>query len=171
MFYVGFDGVEIHGANGFLIDQFLKDQVNDRTDEYGGCLENRCRFALEIVEAICDAIGADRVGFRISPWTDYMDCVDSNPNALGLYMAETLNKYKIQYLHAIEPRMKVASEDEHNTPDNLVAMREAFKGTFISAGGFSRENGSKAVDENYTEILLLMEDYSWRIRICLRDLS
>lgn len=148
----GFDGVEIHGANGYLIEQFLKDQVNDRTDEYGGSLENRCRFALETVEAICDAIGADRVGFRISPWTDYLDSVDSNPKALGLFMAEALNKYGIRYLHAIEPRMKVALEDDH-TPNGLLAMREAFKGTFISAGGFQRDNGSKAVGENYTDLV------------------
>jgi 12-oxophytodienoic acid reductase len=85
--FAGFDGVEIHGAHGYLIEQFLKDQVNDRTDKYGGSLENRCRFALEIVEAVCDAIGADRVGFRLSPWTDYMNSIDSDLNALSLYMA------------------------------------------------------------------------------------
>ena len=66
--YTGFDGVEIHGAHGYLIDQFMKDQVNDRTDQYGGSLENRCRFALEIVEAVSNEIGADRVGIRLSPF-------------------------------------------------------------------------------------------------------
>ena len=66
----GFDGVEIHGANGYLIDQFMKDQVNDRTDKYGGSIENRCRFPLEIVEAVTDEIGADRVGMRLSPFAD-----------------------------------------------------------------------------------------------------
>ncbi|GMP78995.1 hypothetical protein CsSME_00034716 [Camellia sinensis var. sinensis] len=69
----GFDGVEIRGAHGYLIDQFLKDQVNDRTDKYGGSLENHCRFALEIVEAIANEIGADKVGIRLSPFTDYME--------------------------------------------------------------------------------------------------
>ncbi|KAK1403693.1 12-oxophytodienoate reductase 2 [Heracleum sosnowskyi] len=95
----GFNGVEIHGAHGYLIDQFLKDQVNDRTDEYGGSLENRCRFALEVVKAVSEEIGADRVGIRISPFADYNDSGDSNPEALGLYMAESLNKYGILYLH------------------------------------------------------------------------
>ena len=68
--YTGFDGVEIHGAHGYLIDQFMKDQVNDRTDQYGGSLENRCRFALEIVEAVSNEIGADRVGIRLSPFAN-----------------------------------------------------------------------------------------------------
>ncbi|CDP21815.1 unnamed protein product, partial [Coffea canephora] len=95
----GFDGVEIHGAHGYLIDQFLKDRVNDRTDEYGGSLENRCRFALEIVEAVSDAIGADRVGIRLSPFANYNGASDSNPKALALHMAEALNKYGILYLH------------------------------------------------------------------------
>ncbi|KAF2296968.1 hypothetical protein GH714_013785 [Hevea brasiliensis] len=83
----GFDGVEIHGAHGFLVDQFMKDQVNDRTDQYGGSLANRCRFALEIVEAVANEIGADKVGIRLSPFANYMESGDSNPNALGLYMA------------------------------------------------------------------------------------
>ena len=81
----------------------MKDQVNDRTDEYGGSLENRCRFALEIVEAVSNAIGADRVGLRLSPFADYMESEYSNPTALGLYMAEALNKYGILYCHMVEP--------------------------------------------------------------------
>ncbi|EEF52877.1 12-oxophytodienoate reductase opr, putative [Ricinus communis] len=81
----GFYGVEIHGTNGYLIDQFLKDMVNIRTDKYGGSLENRCRFPLQVVEAVADEIGADRVGIGLSPFAEY-DCSDSNPEALGLYM-------------------------------------------------------------------------------------
>ncbi|CAI0421663.1 unnamed protein product [Linum tenue] len=84
----GFDGIEIHAAHGYLIDQFMKDEVNDRTDEYGGSLENRCRFALEIVQAVSKEIGSGRVGIRISPFTDYLECGDSNPEELGLYMAQ-----------------------------------------------------------------------------------
>lgn len=97
--------MEIHGANGNLIEQFIKDQVNDRTDEYGGSLENRCRFALEIVEAIVNEIGANRVGMRLSPFANFMDSVDSNPEALGVYMVQSLNKYGVRYCHMIEPRM------------------------------------------------------------------
>nr|POF10879.1 12-oxophytodienoate reductase 2 [Quercus suber] len=81
------------------------DQVNDRTDEYGGSLENRCRFPLEVVKAVADEIGAEKVGIRLSPFADYNDSGDSNPEALGLYMAESLNKYGILYCHVIEPRM------------------------------------------------------------------
>ncbi|CBI39238.3 unnamed protein product, partial [Vitis vinifera] len=95
----GFDGVEIHGAHGYLLDQFMKDQVNDRTDKYGGSLENRCRFALEVVEAVVDEIGADKVGIKLSPYDAFGEAEDSNPKALGLYMAESLNKYGLLYCH------------------------------------------------------------------------
>ncbi|CAN0928091.1 Putative 12-oxophytodienoate reductase 11 [Linum grandiflorum] len=148
----GFDGVEIHGAHGYLIDQFLKDQVNDRTDQYGGSIPNRCRFALEIVEAISNEIGADRVGMRLSPFANYSECSDSDPEALGLYMAESLNRYGIAYVHMVEPRMKTLDE-KSLTPQSLLPMRKAFKGTFISAGGYSKEDGNRAVDEDCTDLV------------------
>lgn len=149
---VGFDGVEIHGAHGYLIDQFLKDQVNDRMDKYGGSLENRCRFALEVVEAIVNEIGADRVGIRLSPFTEFNDAKDSNPEELGLYMAKSLNKYGILYCHMVEPRMKMPIEVS-KTDLSLVPMRKAFKGTFIVAGGYTRDEGNKAVAENHADLI------------------
>ncbi|KAL6184405.1 hypothetical protein ACLB2K_045806 [Fragaria x ananassa] len=148
----GFDGVEIHGANGYLIDQFLKDQVNDRTDQYGGSLENRCRFALEIIEAVVNEIGADKVGIRLSPFADYMESGDSNPEALGLYMVQSLNRYGILYCHVIEPRMKEPGE-KSETACSLLPMREAFSGTFIAAGGFDREDGNNAVAEGRADLI------------------
>ncbi|XP_057952225.1 12-oxophytodienoate reductase 2-like [Malania oleifera] len=148
----GFDGVEIHGAHGYLIDQFLKDQVNDRTDKYGGSLENRCRFALEIVEAVANEVGADRVGIRLSPFAHYMESGDSNPKALGLYMVKSLNKYGILYCHMVEPRMTTVGE-KSECPDSLLPMRRAFKGTFISAGGYHREDGNNAVAKNHTDLI------------------
>ncbi|KAL8133191.1 putative 12-oxophytodienoate reductase 11 [Apium graveolens] len=148
----GFDGVEIHGAHGYLIDQFMKDQVNDRTDKYGGSLENRCRFALEVVEALSEEIGPDRVGIRLSPFASYMESGDSNPEALGLYMAESLNKYGILYSHMVEPRMKSVGE-RVETHHSLVPMRKAFHGTFIVAGGYDREDGNNAVAENCTDLV------------------
>ncbi|KAK9074346.1 hypothetical protein SSX86_006944 [Deinandra increscens subsp. villosa] len=148
----GFDGVEIHGAHGYLIDQFMKDEINDRTDQYGGSLENRCRFALEIVDAIVKEIGADRVGIRLSPFANYMESGDSNPKALGLYMAESLSEYKILYCHMVEPRMKLVGE-KVDCPHSLVPMRKAFKGTFISAGGYDMEDGNNAVAENRTDLV------------------
>ncbi|KAF8411938.1 hypothetical protein HHK36_004496 [Tetracentron sinense] len=149
----GFDGVEIHGAHGYIIDQFMKDQVNDRTDKYGGSLENRCRFALEVVEAIVDEIGADKVGIRLSPFADYMESADSNPEALGLYMAESLNKYKIQYCHMVEPRMKTVGE-KFECSQSLQPMRKAFNGTFMVAGGYDREDGNKAIATNHADLVV-----------------
>ncbi|TYI97014.1 hypothetical protein E1A91_D01G113700v1 [Gossypium mustelinum] len=148
----GFDGVEIHGANGYLIDQFLKDQVNDRTDEYGGSLENRCRFPLQVVEAVADEIGADRVGIRLSPFADYNDCADSNPEALGLYMAQSLNKYGILYCHMIEPRM-ITQFESQKTKNSLLPMRKAFKGTFIVSGGYNREEGNEVVAKGGADLV------------------
>ncbi|KAL6180330.1 hypothetical protein ACLB2K_046994 [Fragaria x ananassa] len=148
----GFDGVEIHGAHGYLIDQFLKDEVNDRTDQYGGSLENRCRFALDIVEAVVNEIGADKVGIRLSPFADYMESGDSNPKELGLYLAYALNKYGILYCHMIEPRMKTV-EEKCECPDSLVPMRKAFNGTFIAAGGFDMEDGNNAVAEDRADLI------------------
>ncbi|GMI91929.1 12-oxophytodienoate reductase 2, ARABIDOPSIS 12-OXOPHYTODIENOATE REDUCTASE 2 [Hibiscus trionum] len=148
----GFDGVEIHGAHGYLIEQFLKDQANDRTDQYGGSLENRCRFALEIVEAVVNEIGADKVGIRLSPYTEFMESVDSNPEALGLYMVEALNKYGILYCHMVEPRINMEGEVSES-PHSLVPMRKAFNGTFIAAGGYGREDGNNAVAENRADLI------------------
>ncbi|WOK97399.1 12-oxophytodienoate reductase 11 [Canna indica] len=148
----GFDGVEIHGAHGYLLDQFMKDQVNDRTDEYGGSLENRCRFALEVVEAVADEIGPDRVGIRLSPFADYSDSGDSNPEALGVYMASALNKYKISYCHIVEPRMITVGE-RMEVPHNLLPMRKAFNGTFIVVGGYNREEGNRAISSGYADLV------------------
>ncbi|CAI0556653.1 unnamed protein product [Linum tenue] len=149
----GFDGVEIHGAHGYLIDQFLKDEVNDRTDQYGGSLENRCRFALEIVAAVSKEIGADRVGIRLSPFADHGECGDSNPEALGLHMVQSLNKYGILYCHMVEPRIKRSGE-EIETPKSLLPMRNAFNGTFLAAGGYGREDGNNAVEENRADLVV-----------------
>ncbi|CAA7029496.1 unnamed protein product [Microthlaspi erraticum] len=148
----GFDGVEVHGAHGYLIDQFLKDKVNDRSDEYGGSLENRCRFAVEVVEAVAKEIGSDRVGIRFSPFADYMESGDSNAEALGLYLVQAMNRCGIIYCHMVEPRMKLLEEMSECTK-SLTPMRKAFKGTFIVAGGYTREDGNKAVAEGATDLV------------------
>ncbi|KAF7126407.1 hypothetical protein RHSIM_Rhsim11G0059200 [Rhododendron simsii] len=149
----GCDGIEIHGAHGYPIDQFLKDQVNDRTDKYGGSLEKHCRFALEIVEAIVNEIGADKVGIQLSPSADYMESGDSNPNALGLSNAESLSKFSVLYCHMVEPRMKTVGEKCESHQYSLVSTRKACNGAFISAGGYDREDGNQAVAENRTDLV------------------
>jgi len=149
----GFDGVEIHGAHGYLLDQFLKDSINNRTDEYGGSLENRCRFPLEVVEAVVDEIGAERVGIRLSPFTHFSESSDSDPEALGLYLAEALNKYNILYAHYVEPRL-VNSFDPVATNKSLFPIRKAFKGSFLVAGGYGREDGNEAIASGKADLVV-----------------
>lgn len=135
----GFDGVEIHGANGYLPDQFLQDGSNKRTDDYGGSIENRARFLLEITEAAVSVWGGDRVGVRLAPSGSYGDMHDSAPEKTFSYVAEQMNRFNLAYLHIVEPRIKgieVINEDE---PIAARHMRAKFKGTIIAAGGFTKE--------------------------------
>ncbi|XP_057844632.1 putative 12-oxophytodienoate reductase 11 isoform X2 [Cryptomeria japonica] len=149
----GFDGVEIHGAHGYLVDQFMKDSVNDRTDCYGGTLENRCRFAVEVVEAVVDEIGAEHVGIRLSPFSAHSEAYDSNPEALGLYMAEALNKYNILYAHLVEPRV-LNSQTTIASGKSLIPIRKAFKGTLLAAGGYDQNDGNKAISSGKADLVV-----------------
>ncbi|VAI84215.1 unnamed protein product [Triticum turgidum subsp. durum] len=149
----GFDGVEIHGAHGYLLEQFMKDSSNDCTDEYGGSLENRCRFVVEVNDAIVHEIGADRVGIRLSPFVDYMDCFDSDPHALGMYMVQQLNKHQgFVYCHMVEPRMAIV-DGRRQIPHGLLPFRKAFNGSFIAAGVYDREEGNKMVADGYADLV------------------
>jgi 12-oxophytodienoic acid reductase len=136
LFFAGFDGVEIHGSHGYLIDQFLKDGINDRTDKYGGSMENRCRFLVEVVEAVTKEIGADRVGIKISPFTASYDASDSDPVKLAVYIAETLNRYDLLYLLGVEGR---------KSSETIWPMRKAYKGNFFVGAGFDAEEGNEAI--------------------------
>ncbi|KAL3697111.1 hypothetical protein R1sor_011187 [Riccia sorocarpa] len=153
----GFDGVEIHAANGYLLEQFMKDKVNDRTDKYGNqSLENRCRFTFEVIDAVAEEIGADRVGIRFSPFTTYNDVHTSDPGELGLYLARELNKRvpKLVYVHYVEPRIH-GNDDKPDTPEEFscVPFKEAYSGTFIAAGGFTRESGIEAVATGRADLI------------------
>lgn len=144
----GFDGVEIHGANGYLLDQFLHDGSNRRTDEYGGSIENRARMILEVVDAVADAIGADRVGVRLSPWSGILDMEDSAGLALWEYVIGELGQRKIAYLHLIEPRSDFTNDEkplDMDAPDVASLFKKAFNGPVISAGGFVPETAAAAV--------------------------
>lgn len=140
----GFDGVEIHGANGYLIDQFLKDGINDRTDEYGGPVENRIKFALEVTQAVVDAVGADRTGIRISPFQTFLDASDSTPYTTHTALVEKLNPFGLAYVHMVEPRVQ-GNENVEAWHDSLLPFRTVSKSPFIAAGGHDRESGSEAV--------------------------
>lgn len=134
----GFDGVEIHGANGYLLDQFINTSSNKRTDIYGGSIQNRCRFALEVVDAVADAVGAERTAIRFSPGSDFQDMKDETPVETWSYLASEIQKKQpnLAYLHFVESRADMMSETV-NTVDSLEPYRQLWKGPFIAAGGFS----------------------------------
>jgi N-ethylmaleimide reductase len=137
----GFDGVEIHGANGYLPDQFLQDGSNHRTDEYGGSVENRARFLLEVTEAAISVWGADRVGVRLTPSGTYGSMYDSDPEATFGYVADRLSELGIAYLHVVEPRIKGTElVAEGHAPVAAQTLRRRFNGVLIAAGGFTKES-------------------------------
>lgn len=137
-----------------LIDQFLKSSVNDRTDEYGGSVENRTRFLEEVVESVVKEVGANRVGIRVSPFVDDIgDASDSDPNGLAVHIAETLNKYNPLYLHVVEPRFHFSAEEPRETKDSLWPVRRAFQGALIAAGGLDREQGNKTVKDGRADLV------------------
>ncbi|KAB2631350.1 12-oxophytodienoate reductase 3-like [Pyrus ussuriensis x Pyrus communis] len=146
----GFDGVEIHGAHGYIIDQFLKDGINDRTDEYGGSLENQCKFLIQIVQAVRT--------FKKSPAIDHLDAIDSKQLILGLAVIERLNRLqqnwgsKLAYLHVTQPRYSAHAQAEASKLSNdeeeavfMRTIRNSYHGTFIASGGFTRELAMQAI--------------------------
>lgn len=148
----GFDGVELHAANGYLMDQFLQDGSNKRTDEYGGSFENRTRFLLEVLTAIVSVWGGDRVAVRIGPGGTWNYMHDSNPDALFSYLAERLNAFGLAYLHIIEPRVK-GNIVIHEGQGAVAAerLRKVFKGKIIGAGGFEPDTAEAAVEEGVVD--------------------
>jgi N-ethylmaleimide reductase len=142
----GFDGVEVMSDNGQLIDQFLQDNSNKRTDRYGGSIENRARLLFEIVEAVIPIWGADRVGVRLSPSGSFNGMADSNPRALFRFVTEQLNRFGLAYLHVIEPRIKGSDTiDEGQAPVAAQELSKLFKGPLIAAGGFKPDTAEAAV--------------------------
>jgi len=151
---LGFDGVEIHGANGYLLDQFLKDGSNKRTDEYGGSIPNRARFHLEVVKAVCDAIGSEKVGLRLSPFNTFLDCIDSTPYDTNDYLLKELNKLKLAYVHLVEPRAAAGNEDvEGLITDSLAPFKKVSEVPFIAAGGYKRDDGAEAVRSGHADMV------------------
>jgi N-ethylmaleimide reductase len=148
----GFDGVELHAGNGYLLDQFLQDGSNKRTDSYGGSIENRSRFLLEVVEALTSVWGGDRVAVRIAPAGTWNHMRDSNPAALFTYVAEQLNRFGLAYLHIIEPRVKGnVTINRGQGPIAAEQLRKVFKGKIIAAGGFEPETAETTTENGVAD--------------------
>lgn len=159
VFDAGLDGVEIHGANGYLVDQFLRDRTNKRTDRYGGSIENRCRFLLEIAEAMTAAIGANRIGLRLSPTGTFNDMADSDPVALYSHVAEALNPFSLAYLHVIEglPGNRMAPPER--VPHVAATLRRIFKGPLIINGGYTKEKAEEAIASGLADAVSFGESF------------
>ena len=145
----GFDGVQIHGAHGYLIDQFLRDSVNDRSDGYGGSIENRARLLLEIVDAVSAEIGADRVSVRISPLVAYNDIRDRQPVALVEYVARELDARGIGFLEI--------RHNDHSLPDEQAvgaAARRNFRGPLFLNGGFDAVSAAEAIASGRGDVIV-----------------
>lgn len=138
----GFDGVEVHGANGYLLDEFLRDGSNKRTGPYGGPIENRARLMLEVIEAAISVWGADRVGLRISTLNSYNSMIDSDPVGLTTWLATKLNDYSLAYLH-----MMRADFFQVQTGDVMSAARQAFKGVIIGNMGYTADEAEAAITD------------------------
>ncbi len=152
----GFDGVEIHGANGYLIEQFLQVRTNQRTDQYGGSIENRTRLLLEVVEAVSDVWGSDRVGVRLSPFGIANDSGEDDPLRLYGHVIRELDRLNLAYLHLIEPRASGAGQaevDHKNVPSAAELFRPAWSGTLIAAGNFRPETAEAALAAGHADAI------------------
>ena len=152
----GFDGVEVQGANGHLIEEFLEDGTNKRTDSYGGSKENRARFLLDIVGEISGAIGADRLGVRLSPFGQYGGIHDSNPRELFTHVIKELSMRDIAYLHLIEARgseMGLSDELHADAVNNAVMFRYLFSGPLLSAAAYTPESAAMTVERKHADAI------------------
>jgi len=147
----GFDGVEVHGANGYLIEQFLRDSINDRSDAYGGSMENRCRFLLEVMQAVTGAIGGGRTGLRLSPVTPASGAgPDSNPQALYGYAVAQLAPLQLAYLHVVEG---ATGGPRDIAPFDYAALRKQFNGAWMVNNGYTRSMALAAVETGAADLV------------------
>lgn len=146
----GFDGVEIHGANGYLLDQFAKDKTNKRTDAYGGAIENRARLMLEVSQAVASEAGADRTGIRISPVTPANDVADSNPQPLFDHIVDRLNALKLVYIHVIEG---ATGGPRDIAPFDYESLRKRFSGAYIANNGYDFKLATEVLEKNKADLI------------------
>lgn len=147
----GFDGVEVHGANGYLLDQFLRDGTNHRTDAYGGSLENRVRLLLEVTQAAIDVWGNDRVGVRLSPSSTFNDMTDSDPKTTFSYAIQALNAFDLAYLHLLEP--SEADLRYGGTPIPTREFRPLYNGTLMVNWDYDQATGHQAIAEGQADLV------------------
>ncbi len=152
----GFDGVEIHAANGYLLDQFINASTNQRADRYGGAIENRARLLIEVVEAVSGVWDADRVGVRLSPLGTFNDISDDDPETTFSYIAKKLSDYRLAYLHLVNPA--VAAIEQGTEPDPratrmLDLLREKYRGTLVLAGGFDRDTAEAWLEQGKADVI------------------
>lgn len=146
----GFDGVEIHAANGYLIDQFLRTGTNRRTDEYGGAASHRVRFLAEVVEAVLPSWDREQIGVRISPTVDFNDMADDNPRETFSAAVEKLNDYRLGYLHVVEQ----AQDSKGSSEEDLALsahLRKLWQGLYVVNGGYDRTKGEEAVRNGHAD--------------------
>ena len=146
----GFDGVEIHAANGYLLDQFLRDGSNHRTDSYGGSYENRARLLLEVTQAVVDVIGSRKVGVRLSPVNPFNDMKDSNPQAMFNFVAQALNKFGLAYLHAVEGGIHGGGKAD---PFDFSAFRKCFNGKYVANLAYDKARGNAAIASGHADAI------------------
>jgi N-ethylmaleimide reductase len=152
----GFDGVEIQGANSHLIEEFMEDGTNQRTDAYGGSKENRVRLLLEIVDEVVDAIGPNRTGVRLSPFGQYGGIRDSNPLELFTFVIQELESRRISYLHLIEAKgseMGLTDELNEGAMNNAVLFRDLFSGPLLSAAAYTPESAASVIENNTADAI------------------
>ena len=143
----GFDGVEVHAANGYLLDQFLRDGSNKRVDNYGGSVENRARLLIEVTQAVVNVIGADKVGVRLSPVNPFNDMQDSNAQALFNYVADALNQFNLAYLHVVEGGIGGADAPTFD----FVALRKHFNNAYMANLGYDKARGNAAIASGFAD--------------------
>lgn len=146
----GFDGVEIHAANGYLLDQFLRDGSNQRQDEYGGSIAHRIRLLLEVTKAVTGAIGADKVGMRLSPVNPFNDMNDSDPQTLFNALAQALNPFNLAYLHVVEGGIHGGGEA---APFDFSAFRQLYQGKYMANLGYDKARGDAAIASGHADIV------------------
>jgi N-ethylmaleimide reductase len=146
----GFDGVEIHAANGYLIDQFLRDGANKRTDEYGGSVENRIRFAKDVIAAVVAVAGAERTGIRVSPVSPASGLSDSDPEAIFFPFAKVCSEAKLAYVHVVEG---ATGGPRDNIAFDYAGMRALFDGAWMANNGYDEEKAAHAIESGYADLI------------------